>query len=95
MDWLSGIFVYLIVWWTALFMVLPLWVKRNDGSVEGSDPGAPQHPYIWRKILTTTILAAVIWIIIDVLIVMEVISFYAIADTMFSHDMGIPPTAGK
>ena len=91
MDWLSGIFVYLIVWWTALFMVLPLWVKRN----EGSDPGAPQNPYIWRKILTTTILAAVIWIIIDVLIVMEVISFYAIADTMFSHDMGIPPTAGE
>ena len=95
MDWLSGIFVYLIIWWTALFMVLPLWVKRNDGSVEGSDPGAPQNPYIWRKILATTILAAVIWIIIDVLIVMEVISFYAIADTMFSHDMGVPPTAGE
>jgi len=91
MDWLSGIFVFLVIWWTALFTVLPLWVKRNDGSIEGADPGAPQNPHLWRKALTTTLVSAVIWIIIYVLIEMEIISFYAIADAMFSKDQGLAP----
>ena len=86
MDWLSGIFVFLIVWWTALFTVLPLWVRRHDGQIQGADPGAPQHPHLWRKFFTTTAVSAVIWLIIYVLIEVEIISFYAIADQMFSQD---------
>ncbi|MEO0394064.1 MAG: DUF1467 family protein [Pseudomonadota bacterium] len=89
MDFITGIFVFLIVWWTALFTILPLWVRRHDGQVEGADPGAPQHPYLWRKVLTTTLLSAVIWLIIYGLIEMEIISFYAIADLMFSRDQGL------
>ncbi len=86
MDWLSGIFVFLIIWWTALFTVLPLWVRRHDGEVQGADPGAPQHPHLLRKAVTTTLVSAVIWLIIYVLIEIEIISFYAIADQMFDRD---------
>jgi predicted secreted protein len=86
MDWASGIVVFLIIWWTALFAVLPLWVKRNDGSIEGADPGAPQDPFLKRKILVTTLVSAAIWVIVYLLIHFEIISFFDIAERMFRAD---------
>ncbi|MEM6902811.1 MAG: DUF1467 family protein, partial [Pseudomonadota bacterium] len=79
MDWFSGIVVFLLIWWTALFTVLPFWVRRNDGSVEGVDPGAPEQPHLLRKAIVTTAVSAVIWLIIFILIEVEVISFHEIA----------------
>ena len=45
MTWLTGIVVYVLVWWVTLFAVLPLWVTPADPGEIGHDPGAPQHPY--------------------------------------------------
>jgi predicted secreted protein len=35
MGWVTGIVVYVIVWWVTLFAVLPLWVTPS----EPNDPG--------------------------------------------------------
>jgi predicted secreted protein len=32
MNWLTGIVVYILVWWVTLFAILPLWVTRSGGA---------------------------------------------------------------
>jgi predicted secreted protein len=55
--------IYFIVWWTVIFAVLPFGVRsqHEDGAVEdGTEPGAPQRPLLIRKMLVTSVLAALI-----------------------------------
>jgi predicted secreted protein len=58
----SAIAVYFIIWWLTLFVVLPFGVRSQQEAgvvAEGSDPGAPSLPHIGRKLVATTLLAAV------------------------------------
>jgi predicted secreted protein len=58
----SAIAVYFIIWWLSLFVVLPWGIRsqQEDGLVAaGTDPGAPSAPMIARKLLITTLVAAV------------------------------------
>jgi predicted secreted protein len=77
MDWFTGIVVYLLIWWTALFVVLPMGTKP----VENADPeaggwrGAPSRPLLGRKIVATTMLAAVLWLGVYALIASDLVSF--------------------
>ncbi|HEY7900850.1 MAG TPA: DUF1467 family protein [Caulobacteraceae bacterium] len=65
-------FIYLIVWWTTLFTILPLGVRSHweEGAPVpgGGDPSSPVDPKLKRKFLTTTwvaaILTAVIWAVL-------------------------------
>ena len=55
--------MYLIVWWTVLFAILPIgMVSHAEAGVDpqGGDPGAPVNPKLKRKFLTTTWVSAVI-----------------------------------
>jgi len=59
----SWIAIYLVVWWIAIFAVLPIGVRSQDemGTVTpGSDPGAPVAPKLIMKAVITTIIAALI-----------------------------------
>lgn len=62
MDWATGIMVYLVVWWIMLFAVLPLGVRRVENPGPGQDRGAPENPQILRKVVITSLVAAVVWI---------------------------------
>lgn len=62
MGWATGIMVYLVIWWIALFMVLPLGVRRVENPGRGQDVGAPERPELLRKAIITTIVAAVLWL---------------------------------
>lgn len=77
MGWFLGFVVYALIWWTALFCVLPLGVRPNpEGHVEeGGWRGAPEAPRLGRKLLITTILSAVIWVGVYALIESNLISF--------------------
>lgn len=61
----SAVAIYFIIWWVCLFMVLPWGVKNAHEAGEtveqGNEQGAPVKPMLWRKILATTILAAIIF----------------------------------
>ena len=55
--------IYLTVWWTVLFAVLPWGVTTHaEAGVDpqGGDPGAPINPNLKRKFLTTTWISAVV-----------------------------------
>ena len=68
MSTLSAVAVYFIIWWLCLFVVLPFGVRNahETGDVvgEGHDAGAPVKPMLWRKVLITTILAAVVFALV-------------------------------
>jgi predicted secreted protein len=66
MSLATSIAIYFIIWWVVLFAVLPWGVRSQDeqGTVTpGSDPGAPAIPKVKRKLVWTTILAAVVFAI--------------------------------
>ena len=56
--------LYFVVWWTALFAVLPFKARSQaDGGnvLHGSDPGAPALPALKEKAIWTTLVAAVVF----------------------------------
>jgi predicted secreted protein len=56
--------IYFIIWWVVLFAVLPWGVRsqHEDGTIiPGSDPGAPAIPQLRRKLVWTTIIAAIVF----------------------------------
>jgi predicted secreted protein len=56
--------LYFLVWWTALFAVLPFGARSQAESgdiVAGSDPGAPALPALNEKAIWTTLVAAVVF----------------------------------
>ena len=75
MDLVSGIVVYIILWWWILFMTLPIGVRREDDVQPGNDAGAPKRPMLVAKIIATTLIAAVCWVIVDQIIRSDLISF--------------------
>jgi len=62
MGWVTGIVVYILVWWVTLFAVLPLWITPSEPDDFGGPAGAPQNPMLARKLALTTVVAAVIWL---------------------------------
>ncbi len=83
MHWLSGIVVFVMLWWTLLLCVLP-WGVRRDTTI-GS--GAPENPKLLQKALITTGISGILWIVIYLLISSEVISFYDMARDMEAQDL--------
>jgi len=61
----SGLAVFFVVWWTVLFAVLPWGIKTDP---ETGQIGAPTVPHLRRKFLYTTLITAVIWVIIYVVV---------------------------
>ena len=64
MSLATAIAIYFIIWWVVLFAVLPWGVRsqHEGGAVApGSDPGAPAVPRLKRKLVWTTIVAAVVF----------------------------------
>ena len=62
MSWATGLMVYLVIWWTILFTVLPFGVKRIENPGRGQDRGAPEAPHLLRKAVITSLVAAVLWV---------------------------------
>ena len=68
----TSVAVYLTIWWTVLFAVLPLgnktYAELGMKVTDGGDPGAPYKPNMKRKFFTTTwvaaLLFAVVWLVI-------------------------------
>jgi predicted secreted protein len=75
MGWLSGILVYLVVWWLVIFMVLPWGVKPPDNPEPGHATSAPNRPMLWRKAAITSVITAVVWVIIYLAIENSWVSF--------------------
>lgn len=72
MSLISAFAIYFIIWWLVLFAVLPVGVRsqREDGEITlGTDHGAPARPMLARKALITSIIAAILFAIVYIAIV--------------------------
>lgn len=64
--------LYFVIWWTVLFAVLPFGVRTQaeaNDVVPGSAPSAPVAPLLMKKVIATSILAAivlaVVWLMLE------------------------------
>lgn len=61
MSLVSGLAIYLIIWWTVLFAVLPWGVRTTAESgtelVPGQADSAPAAPMLKKKLLWTTLIS--------------------------------------
>lgn len=75
MNFVSGIVLYVIIWWLVIFTVLPWGIRQAEPGSPGAEHGAPVNPLIWKRVLWTTVIAAVIWILVFWIIQSNLISF--------------------
>jgi predicted secreted protein len=75
MSWVSGVVVYVIVWWLVLFTVLPWGVRIPDEPQPGFATSAPERPRLWLKVAVTSLIASVIWVVIYLIIDYDLITF--------------------
>jgi predicted secreted protein len=68
----TSIAIFLTIWWTVLFAVLPLGMQsHHEAGIDrgdGGDPGAPVDPKLKKKFFTTTwvalVLFAIVWTVV-------------------------------
>ncbi len=73
---ITGAGVYFVIWWLVIFMVLPFGVHRIDeeDAKKGQSAGAPKRPLLVRKLQATTVLSAVMWVVLYFIIDTGIIS---------------------
>ncbi len=65
--WISYAALYFILWWLCLFIVLPFGARNQADAgevVKGTEPGAPVLFRLWPRLLATSILAAVLLVLV-------------------------------
>ena len=68
----GSIVVFVCLWWIVFFAILPIDVNRKiEGNTRGIDPGAPQNPRILKKIIYSSLITSIIFIIIYILVKYE------------------------
>ncbi|MGN7438470.1 MAG: DUF1467 family protein [Alcanivorax sp.] len=86
MSPVSAIVVFIMIWWTVIFCVLPLGLSNTqetaDEEGEYIAPGAPKKVDIKKKFILTTIISFILWAIIVGLIQTNIIDFRELAAHM-------------
>ncbi len=75
MSWVTGILVYIIIWWLVLFVTLPFGISPQENPAPGTVPSAPQQPRLGLKAAVTTVAAAVLWGVFWGIVQLDLISF--------------------
>ncbi len=76
MNWFTGVVVYVLIWWTVLFAVLPIGTRPVEDADERSGwRGAPERPRLLMKVIVTTLIAGVVWFGAWLLIGSDYVSF--------------------
>lgn len=59
--------LYFVVWWTVLFVILPVRIRSQAeiGTVAaGTDPGAPDSPALYQRAVWTSVAAAIVFMLV-------------------------------
>jgi predicted secreted protein len=73
--------IYLVIWWTVLFAVLPIGVRTQgeDGAVvPGTPESAPAAPRLLRVVILTTAISALVFAGLWLLVAYRVIDLNAL-----------------
>lgn len=73
----TGVIVYVLIWWTALFAILPIGTRPDPAgdASSGGWRGTPERPLLLRKLLATTAVSAVLWLGVYALVESDWLSF--------------------
>ena len=74
MGLVSGLVVYILLWWWVFLMTLPFGAKAPHVIKTGHATSAPCKPMLWRKAGITTIIAAILFAIVYWVIISGFIS---------------------
>ena len=74
MGFVSGLVVYILLWWWVFLMTLPFGAEAPDAIEAGHATSAPARPMLWRKVAITTVIAGTLFLIVHWIIVSEIIS---------------------
>jgi len=76
MHWFTGIVLFTMIWWTVLFAVLPFGTQPvADADAATGWRGAPARPLMVRKLLATTAISVVLWLLAFAIIRSDWLSF--------------------
>jgi predicted secreted protein len=79
MTWFSAVLVFVIVWWLVFFMSLPVGARSYHEAGEdvevGNVPSAPMEPRLWTKAGVSTVIAAILTVVVYFLIDSGAVSF--------------------
>jgi predicted secreted protein len=76
MNWVTGIVLYVLIWWVALFAVLPIGTHPvEDPDATSGWRGAPARPRLLMKVIVTTAVATILWGGAYMLITSDYVSF--------------------
>ena len=75
MDIVSSLVVYILLWWWVLFMVLPFGANTPEKVEKGHATSAPARPRMVLKLVITTGLSGILFIIVYFIIASGIFSF--------------------
>ena len=88
MSPIAFIGIYLVIWWTVLFAVLPLgttsYAEAGIEVTDGGDPGAPVDPKLKRKFITASWVSGLIFAVIWAVFYFHVIRLLPLAAPLVS-----------
>ena len=61
MDFVSGLVVFILLWWWVFLMSLPFGIKTPDEVESGHATSAPEKPMLKRKVIVSTAIATVLF----------------------------------
>ena len=64
MDFVSGLVVFILLWWWVFLMSLPFGIKMPDEVESGHATSAPEKPMLRRKVIISTAIASGLFVIV-------------------------------
>jgi len=86
MNLFTSVIVFLMIFWTVLFAVLPWGNRAPDTPEQGMAGSAPTNPRIKQKFVIPFGISVLLWIIVAILVELQIIDFYEISRTMIEED---------
>lgn len=83
MNWFTGIATFMILWWLSLFIVLPIGVRgqaEDNDIAHGTEPGAPTRPDMLKKVIWTTVMAAIFFLLVVLIVESGWLTWARLAD---------------
>jgi len=70
MTLFGAVITFTLIWMIVLFTILPIGIKNQvetSNWVKGTDPGAPVESNIKKKLIVTTLISAILFLIVFII----------------------------
>ena len=75
MDLVSSVVVYILLWWWTFLMALPFGNAPPENPEKGHANSAPANPSILKKVMAATVISALFFIGVKIIIESGIFSF--------------------